>query len=142
MANVETYSPKNVAVIVGGVAITGFAEGTFIVLEREVDSFTKVVGADGDVSRTANANKSGSCTITLKQTSDSNDVLSGILLADEITLRGQFPFLLKDTNGRTLAESPCGWIRRVPNSEFGSDQTNREWIVDLSELIVFTGGNN
>lgn len=139
---VETYSPKKVTVILGGKIITGFAEGTFITLEREVDSFTKVVGADGEVSRTANANKSGSATITLKQTSNSNDLLSALLIADELSLQGQVPFLLKDGNGRTKAASPCAWIRRVPNSEFSSDQTTREWIIDLSELTVFTGGND
>ena len=139
---VETYSPKRVEVIVAGVPLRGFADGTFISAERTRDAFATNVGADGEVSRTHSADKTGKVTLTLQQTSDSNDFLSGLQNADEISLSGQFPFLLKDTNGRTLIASPFAWIDKAANSEFSNELTNREWIISLSEMNVFVGGNN
>ena len=139
---VETYSPKRVEIIFGGVPLRGFADGTFISAERTSDSFTTNVGADGEVSRTASADKTGKVTITLQQTSDSNDYLSAIIISDENSLLGQLPLLIKDTNGRTLAESPCAWIDKVATSEFSNELSDREWIISCSELIMFVGGSN
>jgi hypothetical protein len=139
---VETYSPKRVELILGGVPLRGYSDGTFIQVERTSDAFTTNVGADGEVSRTHSADKTGTITVTLQQTSDSNDFLSGLVNADEISLQGQVPVLLKDTNGRTLAESPCAWVMKVANSEFANEISDREWVISCSELIVFVGGNN
>ncbi len=139
---VETYSPKRVEVIVAGVPLRGFADGTFITAERTSDAFSTNVGADGEASRTASADRTGKVTITLQQTSDSNDFLSGLALGDEVSLNGQFPFLLKDTNGRTLIEAPCAWIDKIANSEFSNELTDREWVISLGEMIPFVGGNN
>ena len=139
---VETYSPKRVEVIVAGVPMKGFADGTFVTVARANDSFATNVGADGEVSRTASADRTGTVTLTLQQTSDSNDFLSGLMTADELTLAGQFPFLLKDTNGRTILESPCAWINKPADSEFGNELSNREWVISCSELQGLVGGNN
>ena len=139
---VETYSPKRVELIIGGVPLRGYADGTFINIERTSDAFTTNVGADGEVSRTHSADKTGKITITLQQTSDSNDFLSGLVNADEISLLGQVPVLLKDTNGRTLAESPFGWVDKVASSEFAAELSDREWVISCSELILFVGGNS
>ena len=49
--SVRTYDPKAVAVLIGGVPIGGFADGTFISVERDNDTFQKVSGSDGIVSR-------------------------------------------------------------------------------------------
>ena len=139
---VETYSPKRVELIIGGVPMRGYADGTFINAERTSDAFTTNVGADGEVSRTHSADKTGKVTLTLQQTSDSNDVLSALQIADETTLLGQFVILLKDTNGRTLAESPCAWIDKIASSEFSNELSDREWVISCSELIIFVGGSN
>jgi len=139
---VETYSPKRVELIVSGVPMRGFSDGTFITAERTSDAFATNVGADGEVSRTHSADKTGKITLTLQQTSDSNDFLSVLVNADEISLLGQFPILLKDTNGKTLCESPCAWIDKVASAEFSNEISDREWIISCSELIIFVGGNN
>lgn len=139
---VETYSPKRVEVIFGGVPMRGFSDGTFVSVERTSEAFTTNVGADGEVSRTHSADKTGKITITLQQTSDSNDYLSALVIGDEVSLLGQLPILVKDTNGRTIVESPCAWIDKVANSEFGNELSDREWVISCSELIAFVGGNN
>lgn len=138
---VRTYDPKKVKVIVGGVPMSGFADGTFMTVARENDSFTKVSGADGIVSRAKSNDKSGSATLTLAQTSPSNDVLTGFSQADELSNNGVVPVLVQDFSGRSTYVSAFGWVRKPPDGEFGKEITNREWIIDLADLDVFTGGN-
>lgn len=133
MARVLTYSPGDVTLTLGGNIIAGYAEGTFIMVEREVDGMVKVVGADGEVSRTRSANYSGMLTLTLKQTSDSNRFLGAFVLADELDGGGQFPVLLTDNLGYKTFSS-FGWVRKVANREYSSDQTNREWVLDLARI--------
>src|SRR5690554_4131808 len=40
---VRTYDPQDVNVIVNGVVLTGFAEGTFVSIERDEESYTAYV---------------------------------------------------------------------------------------------------
>lgn len=138
----KTYSPKRVELIVNGTPMKGFADGTFISVERSSDAFSTNVGADGEVSRTHSSDKTGKITLTLQQTSDSNDFLSALSILDEKTLLGQFAVLLKDTNGKTVAASPSAWIDKVANAEFAAEISDREWVISCSELTSFVGGNS
>ncbi len=72
-----------VAVAVGGPA-GGIAEGTFIKVKRNVDSFTKYTGTDGETSWARQHDKSGEVSIILKSTAPQNDALSALQIADEI----------------------------------------------------------
>lgn len=138
---VKTYSPKKVQLIVLGNIISGFAAGTFIVASREVDAFTKILGGDGEVARTQSANRSGEVTITLLQTSGSNDILSAIAVADELAGTGIGPIIIKDTGGSTVLFSGEGWIRKQPDVEFADEAGDREWIIDMASMDYFVGGN-
>lgn len=138
---VETYSPKKVHVLVGAAIIQGYADGTFVNVERSVDAFTLSVGADGEASRVHSPDRSGTVTLTLQQTSDSNDVLSALAIADDLTLQGTFPLLVKDNNGRTLVESNTAWIKKVPASEYSKEMSQREWVIECAELNIHVGGN-
>jgi len=130
---IQTYSPGDVAVSIGGNLIAGFADGTFVAIEREVDAMTKVVGADGEVSRTQSANYSGMLTLTLKQTSDSNRVLGAYLLDDEADGSGVFDVLVTDNlDNKTFSSE--GWIQKGPNEEYSSELTNREWTIALARI--------
>ena len=138
---VRTFDPKQVSVLVGGTPIGGFADGTFITVDRSNDMFTKVSGADGVVSRSKSNDFSGEMTITLAQNSPSNDYLAGIAQADEITGDGVVPVLIKDNSGRATFVSAFAWVRKMPSSEFGKEIGNREWILDAADLDMFPGGN-
>jgi len=138
---VRTYDPKQVLVIIGGIPMGGFADGAFVTVERTSDTFTKVSGADGIISRAKTNDRSGSLKFTIAQTSPSNDVLTGIAIADELTSDGVVPVLIKDNSGRSIFISAFGWVKKPPASEFAKDITNREWTMDLADLDVFVGGN-
>ncbi len=137
----KTYAPKKVQVIIGGNIMSGFADGSFINAEREVDAFTKHVGADGEDSRSQSANRSGEMTLTLAQTSPSSDILSALAVADELAATGIVPIIIKDSGGTTLLFSGEGWVRKMPAVEYSDEVGDREWVFDLATMTFFVGGN-
>lgn len=139
--SLSTYVPEDILVIIGGAIIDGYADGTFVNVERDEDGFTKKTGANGRTTRTKNSNKSGVITITLQQTSPSNDVLSAFQAIDEQTANGIVPVLVKDKRGTSLYSSPAAWIRKTPPAPFAKESENREWVLDCADLVMFTGGN-
>lgn len=138
---VYTYSPEDVAVSIGGLLITGYSEATFVMVEREEDAFTKVIGSDGIATRSKNANKSGTVTLTLKASSPGNDLLSIIASKDEIDGSGVVPVIVKDNSGTTVCAGK-GWIKKKPAAEFAKEVGDREWTIDVGRLEMFVGGNN
>lgn len=138
---VKTYDPKKVAIVIGGVPMSGFADDTFVKVSRKEDLFTMYVGADGETARAKSNNRSGEMTLTLAQTSPSNDVLSAFHLADELDNAGVVPILIKDLSGTSVFFSAAGWIRKAPDAEFGKEINTREWVFDLAAVDVFVGGN-
>ena len=61
----NTYSPKDVLVVVGVVPITGYADGSFVEVDYNEEAYKLVIGADGEATRVKNANESGKITIKL-----------------------------------------------------------------------------
>lgn len=138
---VKTYDPSQVALIIGGFNITGFADGSFVTVARNADAFALYIGTDGEGTRAKSSNKSGRITITLSQSSDSNAILSAILLADELSNTGVVPVLIKDNSGTSLFAAETAWIVKAPDSEFGRELGSREWIIETDNLTPFVGGN-
>lgn len=141
MASIKTYAAKKVQVIYGSHTVTGFMEDSFVELERATNSFDKLVGADGEVARSANADKSGTLKIKILQTSLSNDVLSSELIADEASNINTKPCMVKDGSGRTLWSTSESWIMKHPNVVFSKGVEGREYAIEAGEWIAFAGGN-
>ncbi len=138
---VKTVDPKNVILTVGGYIISGYADGTFVSVERNEDAYTESVGADGEVVRVRSHNRLAQLVVTLQQTSESNSVLSTIAQLDERANAGVVPVLLKEIDGDTVIASGKAWIKKFANVEYGKEVTNREWTLVLSEGEMFVGGN-
>lgn len=138
---VFTYDPKQVSCIVGGKILSGFADGTFIVVERNEQAFNLKVGVDGEGTRAKSNNKSGKITITLMQSSASNDDLSAIAAADELSNAGVVPFYMKDNSGRSVCTALSSWIQKYANSEFAKETTTRQWVLETDDIEIFIGGN-
>lgn len=138
---VRTYNPKEVSVIVSGYIIGGFADGTFVNVERNNDSWTLSVGADGEGTRSKSSDRSGRITITLNQSSASNDVLSALELTDDATGTGTFAFLVKDNFGTSLFAADTAWIVKPAAAPYGKESDNREWIIETDNLRSFIGSN-
>lgn len=139
--SLKTFDPKNVVITLGGAILSGYADGTFVQVERAEDAFVASVGVDGEVTRVKSNNKMTTVTITLAQSSDSNSILSGIALLDEKTNSGVVPFALKEIDGDTLVIGGRAWIRKYANIEYSNEITNREWVIDIAEGEMLVGGN-
>ena len=138
---VKTYDPSQVAIIIGGFPVTGFADGSFVTVERNEDAFALYVGTDGEGTRAKSNNKSGRITITLAQSSDSNAVLSGFAQADELSNSGVVPVLVKDNSGQSLHSAETAWIVKAANSEYAREVGTREWVIETDVLVTLPAGN-
>lgn len=139
---VKVYDPKQISIIVGGKILSGFADGTFLKVERNEQAYTLKVGVDGEGARAKNNNKSGKFTFTLMQTSSSNDVLSAYASADELGNAGAVPVLVKDHNGTSVATAATAWVQKLPDLEDAKEITMRTWVLETDELLMSIGGNN
>lgn len=139
--SVFTVDAKSVLVSVGGFPISGFVDGTFLEITADDQQFLKVTGADGYVTRVKSNDYGAVMTLTLSQSSPSNDILSGIFNADRLNNLGVVPILIKDMTGTTIIFSGTGWIQQFPDISYGNDITDRAWIFDLANVDLFIGGN-
>lgn len=135
----KTYDPKDYSLIVGGHIVEGWADGTFLTVERTNDTWSDTVGADGEGARAKSNDKRGTFVFTLMQTSLSNSVLSGFHNADELNNGGQVPVLIKDNNGDTVCEAAAAWVRKPANVELGKEITNREWTLATTSMNMIVG---
>ena len=139
---VKTYDPSNVQVIMGGVPMSGFADGTFISIAFDEDQYTKTVGADGEVSRSKSNNNTATVSLTLKQTSSSNDALSALYQADRLSNGGVVPFMVKEIgSGRTLCFAQSAWVQKLSDVAYSKDIEDRAWTIATGQMQIFIGGN-
>lgn len=139
MAEFKNYDPFQITASFKGLYISGFAEGTFVKAERNVDTYSTMVGSLGDVVRVRSRNRTGLITLTLQGASIYNDYLSAIANADELGVTvdaGVGPFLIKDLNGTTLLHAADAWIRKIASYEAAMEHTNREWVFECAEIFM------
>lgn len=137
----KTYNPKKVIVTFNNQPLTGFTDGTFISAKRNKPSYVLVVGADGEVSRVASADRSGNIEVTLMQSSASNDILSAAVKLDELTDLGTGILMIKDLSGRTVLLGAEAWVEQPADAEFGQDKSERKWKILTGVLEMLVGGN-
>ncbi len=137
-----TYDPTQVAMIFT-VPITGFADGTFVTVEQNEDSFSLQVGTDGDACRTKTSNRSCRITFTLLASSASNDVLSALHNLDVLSPSGDgiVPLMIKDNSGRTVLAAESAWITKPANTTYSREVEGREWIIETDNMLHNIGGN-
>ena len=140
---VRTYNPDRVVVIVGGVPMQGFGEDAFVEIAPMTDIVTSKAGADGEVARSISSDRRHTVSITLLQTSPSNDVLSGLAKADQLTCGGAtFPMMVQDLCGRTMFMAASAWISQLPTQTFGREANERVWTITTGNpTINHVGGN-
>lgn len=139
--SVRSFDPKAVIISIGGIPVSGFADGTFLEITADTQQFSKVIGSDGFATRVKTNNYGGVMTLTLAQSSPSNDALSALLNADRLANAGVVPILVKDLSGTSIFFSATGWIQQFPDVTYGNTINNRAWTFDLAEMDVFIGGN-
>lgn len=143
-----TYSPKKVSFVVSNDdvnhIVTGYAEDTGIAVEPNGGRAELYVDMQGTPSRVMDANRSRNVTITLSQTSVSNDILWLLAERDEEygDDRGLFEAILKDASGRSLYSDSSAFIVSDPSENFGSSMETLEWVIALPDPSAYIGGNS
>lgn len=132
----STWDFKKLVVVYAGQTISGFAADVSIDPDGGEDVATKTVGSDGSETVVVfHNNTSGSVTMALMPSSASNDVLSALAAVKTVG-----PLLIRDSNGRTVLETPSAWIARRPVVAFGAELGEREWRIDYSDASFVIGG--
>jgi hypothetical protein len=135
MSTQRTYSPKNVNALFSSLKLTGFAEGSFIQAVRSSDNSSSVVGSQGDVGLTVNADKTGTITFTLLQNSTSNATLSHVQNYQDINdelLRGDIE--VSDPSGGYLCYAKGCHIMTPPEMNLADEQQSKVWVFFVENL--------
>lgn len=139
----KTYDPKLHHCVFAGHFIQGYGDGTFIAFSKAAPPFSTKVGVGGNVTRSRNHNRSGTVTITLMQTSESNDRLTEIHKADLAAPNGAGvgSFTMQDIGGTTIFTAAKAWIEADPDATFEAEAGTRDWVIAY-ELLDATHGSN
>lgn len=147
MANgfsVSTYSPSDVALVVGGYTLAGWDR---ISIVRRTDSFKPIYGIRGKHTRVRMGGKdaresSAFITIVLSQESQTNDVLSDIHRQDIEQGTARIALTLKDSSGSSVFSSDEAYITNFAAAEFSNDFGTREWRIFAQTTETYNVGNN
>lgn len=137
----KTYNLAQVLITVNGLPLEGFGESDAVTFAPNSPIYESAVGADGEVTRSATNDRSGTLTFTLMSTSLSNDLFSTfMILSKTVGVGDTFPIYIKDLNSNdTLIASKC-YIQDEAEMSFGRDASEREWTIYAANVSTIHGG--
>jgi len=138
----KDYSFLNSLLLVNGVEISGFGEGDdAITMERNNDSASHKVGADGEMTVSISADRTGRLAFNLMQTSDSNTYLSALINAQENDAFVPIFVQYKDTRGKDIVSATQGYLTRPATMTRGANANEQEWVIVTERLdMLHLGG--
>lgn len=111
-------------------------------IETPNQRFTGYDSADGNHSRAHTPIRRKDVTVTLAQTSSSNDILTALLESDAESLNGTFNFSLMDKSGRFFLRSTDCYITTDGDNDFSNEIEGREWVIVMPFVDDFMIGGN
>lgn len=132
----QSYSPKDVVVTIAGIPCIGFSPDSFLTIARNVDQVEESVGADGHLSVTNVADRTGEISILLQQTSVSNQAFASAFQQQQDGI-DVVPFTLSifDPAGSVLAQATNAYFKRTSTMDLGASQNSREWTFGCEALV-------
>jgi hypothetical protein len=142
MAQLFNYCPEEVNILLAGILpVEGFVDGTFITIDKDVMPFKSVRTPDGTVARLYDNDQTYTIRITVHNGTVTNDFLTKLWQLDEITQRGKFPLLVKDSSGSDLFFSTTTWIEELPQLAKSNSVDQRTWVLRSSQAVINFGNN-
>jgi hypothetical protein len=140
----KIFDPNAFHVIVGGNKMQGFSSDTMAKFEFDEEATLEEVGVDGECSRSLNMNRMAKLTISLMQTSDSNDILSAMYAAQRLSSNGNdiVACRIEDSNGRLVVTGPECWVKDLPKPTWGKSAKEYEWVIRIANGEAFFGGSD
>lgn len=142
MANnftVNTYSPKDVSLNIGGYPVAGWQN---ITISRSVKGWTVIRGIRGKNTRVRNNDTSATMVITLMGSSPTNDVFSKIHELDLQTGTARIALTLKDTSGNSVFSTNEAYITSYPPVAFTGQIEDRTWELFAQTTESYVVGGN
>lgn len=135
----KKYNSAEVYITFGESRLTGYADGDFLAVSLASDQYTQTVGSDGHTTRNRTNNLSGTATVTLQHTSDSNAVLLAAFKQDELGRgsnegAGIKTLQVKDFGGNTLLTMQNAWVMKAPDVSFSREASTREWVLAFDSV--------
>lgn len=127
-----------------GAGQSGYADGEFLKVTQDKDSFTAVEGTDGSVTRSKTNSRLGTITLrTMQSNAQTNGYLSSLLTADENNTNGAGigTFVVEDLNGTTKFKALKAWLMKPPDQSFDRSAKEREWKFQVVRTNIVVGGN-
>lgn len=114
--------------LINGVEITGYAEGDDLLqFARRSDSFSDVVGGNGDMAVVKLTDKSGTLTMKLLQNSESNKYIRGLLNLAENGAFADITMQFTNTSSGETVSGIGGYITRHAEQTRGVNQNTMSW---------------
>lgn len=139
MATVNTYNPSDVYLIICGHICTGWNE---IAIEKSTPTYRFVKGIRGKNTRVEDLDTSAVISITVLQTSQTNDILSEIHKLDIEQGTGRLEVSLVDRSGTTAINSIEAYIVSYPNKSFKDDFDPITWTIQCQSTNDYIIGGN
>lgn len=134
--------PSEFTITYGTHTIKGFADGTYVNITYNANTFEPAKGADGEAARIVTNDNSVTLTVTLLQSSSSNTILSGLDNIDRKTALGALPLFVKDNLGDTVGGGSIAWIQKAPDVSNSKTVEPRAWVFYVPHYEGIVGGNN
>lgn len=141
MSDGATIDLQSVHVLVGPHRVSGRAKGSWLSVAYDSDETTVLDGIDDEGMFIDQVSRKATIVVTLLQSSDSNDVLSGLVIANRATPGGlAFPLNIIETNGRTLYTAAQAKVAKMADGTWSDGGEVRTWTIVTPRLIGFVGG--
>lgn len=146
---IGNYSPDDFSIVLSKGdfvhKITGFADGTFISMERITPTSEPYQGVgDNAFARTKRRITSMNVTVSLHQASPSNLVLQKLLdadAADPMSNEWVFACTVKDLSGQTVLSTSNAIIMAPATAAFSTTMETRDWNIFMYGSNLQLGGN-
>ncbi|MCB1423151.1 MAG: DUF3277 family protein [Nitratireductor sp.] len=125
---IQSFSFKSIVCMLDNNEATGFFEGDdAIMIERNTDTATPMIGADGTSTVSISADDSAMITLKLQPGSPTNKYLENKHKRQRNGTLQPFAVTVRDTsNGEGGSAAQCVIVKR-PSRSFGQNATVREW---------------
>lgn len=130
MPKVKSANPRAVTMEIASYRVEGgLADGEYFTGEMASDAVLEVVGTDGEVAISQNADGRWNCVLKLMETSDVNKYLAQLynLKKRANGTTGVFPMMYKDSDTGETLTGPDAWIKKPPSISKDRQATMREW---------------
>ena len=134
---VKTYNSRQVHIAIGGEAVSGLADDTFVSIEQKGQGVISRSGCDGEVARAIDPNEQYVVRFVLLQTSDFNSRLQNLYIKDLREGNGIFAIEIRDMRGAFIFHATDAWVSRQPTRTYGRDTTNKEWTIETGPATAF-----